>query len=562
MPSNQVNVYFDVELCFRDFQMVKVGDAMFKCFGRSSSGIIPPMYFLYVTQPATGETLWERPPADTTPSGPAPFRFQSQLPVHQRASQPGVSPASNLPQSHLLDEDWADDYANSPEWGTIWHSLWEPDSDWPEGYRIYSGRLYFGETLVVPEDLLYSVIRDYHFQKGHLGVDSLVKAIQKNFLYAPLPPGTTLRSLCSSVKRECYVCQVCEPPNWSTRGRYESTPIPEHPFISVCVDIFSLPTVVWQGTTYDQVILCVDRHSGWMIARPCQKLGLTAEKCAHLLLEGGWGVFGAPSVVTSDQGSQFSGKWFQTMCSRLGIRQSFSQAHRPQANGRAEAAGRQLITRLRKLHAEEGINWVEALPRVLLYLHDMAGEAGLSPHQILFGRERNLAGLPFTPERLCPEAQAHFDHLEEMDKAIARHMNDKHKLEQDRHNSKVKDRMSFRVGDQVWLQKPRQVGGPKIQTWWTGPAQILRRTGANSYIISTPAGTELDVHLSQLKPYEEDFLQPGGVPLHHFQTGSKIPPPTPEVEFICGHSSNQNPWQFLVHWLDSPPQRRFLGKSY
>ena len=61
------------------------------------------------------------------------------------------------------------------------------------------------------------------------------------------------------------------------------------------------------------------------------------------------------------------------MCARLGIRQAFSQAHRPQANGRAEAAGRQLITRMRKMHADEGVNWVEALPRALLQIHDMTG---------------------------------------------------------------------------------------------------------------------------------------------------------------------------------------------
>ncbi len=57
------------------------------------------------------------------------------------------------------------------------------------------------------------------------------------------------------------------------------------------------------------------------------------------------------------------------MCGRLGIQEAFSQAH-PQANGKAEVAGQQLFGLLRKLHAEEKINWVEALPRALLYLHD------------------------------------------------------------------------------------------------------------------------------------------------------------------------------------------------
>ncbi len=157
------------------------------------------------------------------------------------------------------------------------------------------------------------------------------------------------------------------------------TPIPPAPFLSVCVDIFSLTEVSWQNQSYDSLVLCVDRHSGWMIAQPTLKKGLTAEKCAYILLEGGWIQSGVPTNITSDQVPQFVGQWFQTMCGRLGIREAFSQANHPQANGSAEVAGQQLIGLLRKLHAEEEINWVEALPRALLYLIDRVGEGGLSP---------------------------------------------------------------------------------------------------------------------------------------------------------------------------------------
>ncbi len=101
------------------------------------------------------------------------------------------------------------------------------------------------------------------------------------------------------------------------------TPIPEAPLTSVCVDIFTLSETVWQNNTYDALVLCVDRHSGWMIAQPSQHKGLTAEKCAHLLIDGGWSQFGVPSTITSDRGPQFVGQWYETMCARLGIRESF-----------------------------------------------------------------------------------------------------------------------------------------------------------------------------------------------------------------------------------------------
>ena len=81
----------------------------------------------------------------------------------------------------------------------------------------------------------------------------------------------------------------------------------------------------------------------------------------------------------------------------MGVRQAYSQAYHHQANGRVERAGQQILEILRKLNAEQKINWVEALPQVLDRIHDVKGESGFSPYQILFGRERPLAGIPYTP---------------------------------------------------------------------------------------------------------------------------------------------------------------------
>jgi len=155
----------------------------------------------------------------------------------------------------------------------------------------------------------------------------------------------------------------------------------------------------------------VDRHSGWIIARPCRRQGLTAEKTAHLMLDGGWEIFAVPSIITSDQGSQLVGQWWKTMCAQLGIRQAFSQAYRPQANGRAEVAGKTLIGILRKVWVDDKINWVEPLPRVLRMYHDNPGESRLSPFQVVFGREHNLGGLPWENPRECESASLFFDRM-------------------------------------------------------------------------------------------------------------------------------------------------------
>ena len=136
----------------------------------------------------------------------------------------------------------------------------------------------------------------------------------------------------------------------------EYTPIPPHIFSSVCLDLVKIGDVDWNDKHFDSILVCVDRHSGWILANPCcQSSGVTAADAAHLMLDNGWEIFGVPSVITSDQGPQFVGQWWKTMCARLGIRVAYSQAYRPQANGRAERACKTLVEGLRKIAADAQI---------------------------------------------------------------------------------------------------------------------------------------------------------------------------------------------------------------
>ena len=142
--------------------------------------------------------------------------------------------------------------------------------------------------------------------------------------------------------------------------------------------------VTWLGQPYDCYVLCVDRLTVCMVARPATKQGLKSEKAAQILIDSSWGEVGLPSVITTDQGPQFISQWFVTLCDRLGVRLAYTQAHRPQANGQAEVCGRILQHALRKMHCADSLCWVEALPRALRYIHDAVGEFGASPYELVF----------------------------------------------------------------------------------------------------------------------------------------------------------------------------------
>ncbi len=92
------------------------------------------------------------------------------------------------------------------------------------------------------------------------------------------------------------------------------------------------------------------------------------------------------------------------------------------------------------------------------------------------GRDRPLAGIPYTPERNCPEAQDYFDHIKKIDKLVAANLNQGHQKTLDRHNSQIKSRPEFQVGDMVWVMKQKPIGGHKTQTYCVGPTTIISRS--------------------------------------------------------------------------------------
>jgi hypothetical protein len=55
--------------------------------------------------------------------------------------------------------------------------------------------------------------------------------------------------------------------------------------IHVAIDLFNMSSVKHEGNIYDTMAVCVDRHSGWIVAVPVQKKGLTGAKVAKAMLK-------------------------------------------------------------------------------------------------------------------------------------------------------------------------------------------------------------------------------------------------------------------------------------
>jgi hypothetical protein len=219
---------------------------------------------------------------------------------------------------------------------------------------------------------------------------------------------------------------------------------------SVAIDFFSFPKAKSGGQMYDTIAVCVDRHSGWIVAAPALSQGLTGEGVARLFFSHGWNVFDTPSLVHTDMDPRWLGSWWKTMCAMLGIRHAVAQPHHHRDNGRAERAGGQLRDMLRKLHTQHATyTWVEALPIALRHIHDQPGVSGYSPYEIVFGRQRSLANLPYTPPRERFDAHEFFKGQARIEREVAQYLNDEHSKRATKHATQHVSPPPLKIGQNV-----------------------------------------------------------------------------------------------------------------
>ena len=85
-----------------------------------------------------------------------------------------------------------------------------------------------------------------------------------------------------------------EHPHHALNLKQDPVPIPPVVMDSIAIDVFLMPPSTFEGTAYDWFVACVDRLSGWIIAIPMVRKGLTAKAVAIQMFHKAWSLFGVP----------------------------------------------------------------------------------------------------------------------------------------------------------------------------------------------------------------------------------------------------------------------------
>jgi len=463
-----------------------------------------------------------------------------------------------LPDGRNTDEvPWAEWYASCPTYGPIWQAVLT-GMVWPPGFELvtvcnqeWKRRLIQDGKLCVPRAMLPYIVREHHESTYHIGQEHLLKEMRRFYRWGVTE--SVLKWLVNRMVSTCQICQAHKQPVKDYSVQMRSTLVPTSIGDHVFLDNFHMPEVKWEGVKYDCFVLAVDGFSGYTVIMPATRNGLSGAKVAKHMITRWCDLFGVPSNVTTDQGPQFLGAWWRTLCSMLGIRRAYSHAYRHQGNGKAERTGKELKDWLGRATDSGKRNWMEVLPSVQRLYHDTPGISGYSPYRLVFGRDRHLAGIPFSGSHGV-DAEEWFENMRRVEDEVRSKVEGLRAKQVERWNKKRREPPVFVVGGKCWCLHPPDKSS-ELHGRWGGPYIIRCRTGEHSYKLWNGI-REFGAYVANMKDnYDQGFgFQP--VPLSYEKVSRRarleVEEEDYEVDAILGHREIGRVMEFKTKWKGVP----------
>lgn len=155
------------------------------------------------------------------------------------------------------------------------------------------------------------------------------------------------------------------------------------PLEYVAIDILGPLPKTSHGNRF--LLVMTDRFS--KLTRTVPLRTTTALVCARAFCDHWVYSYGAPRHVLTDNGPQFTAKFFHAVCRELGIEKVFTTAYHPQTNGQVERFNRTILNSLRGYIAANQENWDE-FTSALTFAYNARVHAaiGLAPFELILSR--------------------------------------------------------------------------------------------------------------------------------------------------------------------------------
>lgn len=234
---------------------------------------------------------------------------------------------------------------------------------------------------VLPKTAKWHIMRTYHDNNGHLGLEKCLEAVQAKYWFPQM------RKFVAKYVSSCIGCQFTKKPPGKQVGMLhpiEKVPVPFH---TLHIDHLG-PFCKSNGKSYILAIIDGFTKFVWLEA-----VASTNTKGAIGALQRLAQTFGHPMRIISDRGSAFTSKDFKTYCENLGIRHVLNAVASPRANGQVERLNRTILNSLTAHMGNEQKGWDAYLPKVQLGINSTVSQGtGKAPLELLCALRPRLPG--------------------------------------------------------------------------------------------------------------------------------------------------------------------------
>jgi transposase InsO family protein len=350
------------------------------------------------------------------------------------------------------------------------------------------------EQIVIPRALVGRLLRLAHTPKlaSHPGASRMFWALRRWFYW-------------TRMSRDVYefvaACPSCAKKRLRHQKRTTRLKLfpPSEPLQQVGIDLLGPLPRTRRGHRY--LLVMTDRFS--KVTRAVPLRSVLAAEVAAAFVDTWVTSYGVPLFLLSDNGRQFSAKFFQTICQRLGVHQLFTSAYSPSTNGQTERFNSTLLEAMTHYILDHQDNWDQlAGVCTLAYNTTPHSSTGYAPFELVVpaaAKGRVLLRQDDDPFPMPALSKADYrstllQYVDAVGQAARERLEQSQVRYKAAHDAHVRLRnQSIRVGDWVYIKtESTQVGRtPKLEFPAVGPFEVIGTESApHTFIVRTSSGRE------------------------------------------------------------------------
>lgn len=347
------------------------------------------------------------------------------------------------------------------------------------------------------------IIRRCHDEptSGHLGSYKTFSRVQMTFYWPKM------RQDISKYVSRCSICQTTKSDQQRPAGMMGARRGVSRPWEMIAADLIGpFPR---STTGYKYILVVTDTFSKFTLLFPLR--AATSSLVARHLERDVFLIFGIPTYLLCDNGSEFSGKLVKNLAAEYKTKILYNASRHPQANP-AERVNKTIGNMLRAYVGDNHRLWDQQLPKIGFALRSAKHEVtGYTPAFLNFGRELATRMEVVAREEIpvMEESEAYGKKIEDLKKIYAEvetRLQTAYHKNAERYNLRRRPEC-FGEGDMVLKKNFPQSDATnffsaKLAPKYTGPYVISKKVSPLTYQLKGADGTSIGIwHVCDLKRY-------------------------------------------------------------